>query len=56
MSDRLNDALRARTRDPREAEQLRIEQDRERGLSAPEKRGIARLVAKIAAWIARVMS
>lgn len=53
--DPLEEALRARTSDPREAERLRIKQDQERGLSAPEKRGIARLVTKIAAWIARLL-
>jgi hypothetical protein len=53
--ERLDAALHARIRSEREAERERLRRETDGMLAPPEKRGIARLLARVAAWIARVI-
>lgn len=40
--------------DPLDAAQERVREASEQGTSAPEKRGIAALIARVVAWLARL--
>jgi hypothetical protein len=53
--DALDAALRARIRSERDAERERMRREVDGMLSPPEKRGIARLLARIVAWVGKVI-
>ena len=50
--DRLADAVSRLDVDPLDAAQERVRQAAEQGTSAPEKRGVGRLIERVIAWIA----
>lgn len=52
--DRLQDAVRKLDVDPLDGARERVREASERATSAPEKRGIAALIARVVAWLARL--